>query len=53
MGLVNGKYVHYTAIVVAHPTYAGVFKLSWSHGASRGGTIHGGNVQYVGGLPPA
>jgi hypothetical protein len=47
IGLVNGKRVHYTAVVVAHPTYAGVFKLAWGHNASRGGSLLNGNVQYV------
>jgi len=47
IGLVNGKRVHYTALVVAHPTYAGVFRLAWSHGASRGGSLLNGNVMFV------
>ena len=47
IGLVNGKRAHYTAVVVAHPTYAGVFRLAWNHGASRGGSLLNGNVMYV------
>jgi hypothetical protein len=47
IGLVNGKRVHYTAVVVAHPTYAGVFRLAWNHGASRGGSLLDGNVNFV------
>ena len=50
IALVNGKRVHYTALVVAHPTFAGVFKLAWGHGASRGGSLLNGNVQFVPGV---
>jgi hypothetical protein len=45
VGMVNGKRVNFTAVIVDRPASKDTFKLAWNHGASHGGTVMDGNIK--------
>lgn len=45
VGMVNGKRVSFTAIIVDRPANKDTFKIAWNHGASHGGTVMDGNIK--------